>query len=227
MAFRASSHIVGALAVRLDDRQPTQLTPRCHIAAETSANAGQDVWPLRTLVFLLVGRIETSEQRILLGRAARAVLQVAIEQELPSELTAAAIGFVADTYASDPAASRQLLQRLLAPERLRRHAHEDMSWLARKVEPISAFDPDFVVGTRPSRTPQAWSAVTMPSGRGPASETLHQSGLPIFNEGLGRALGARRTRRRAGGGPPVGIVAGRNQKCVEIKEKSLSYWASG
>jgi hypothetical protein len=88
-------------ALRLDDRQPTQLTPRCHIAAETSANAGQDVWPLRTLVFLLVGRIETSEQRILLGRAARAVLQVAIEQELPSQLTAAAIGFVADTYASE------------------------------------------------------------------------------------------------------------------------------
>ena len=38
-AFRAFSHIVGALAVRLDDRQPIQLTPWCHIAAENSANA--------------------------------------------------------------------------------------------------------------------------------------------------------------------------------------------
>jgi hypothetical protein len=144
-AFRAFSHIVGALAVRLDDRQPIQLTPWCHIAAETSVNADQVVWSLRTLLFLLVGRVETTEQLVLLGRAARAVLQVAVEQELPSQLAAAAIGFVADTYASDPPASRRLLQRLLDPVRLRRHAHEDMSWLARKVKPIGEFDPDFVV----------------------------------------------------------------------------------
>ncbi len=144
-AFRAFSHIVGALAVRLDDRQPIQLTPWCHIAAATSVNADQVVWSLRTLLFLLVGRVETTEQLVLLGRAARAVLQVALEQELPSQLAATAIGFVADTYASDTLASRRLLQKLLDPVRLRRHAHEDMSWLARKVKPIGAFDPDFVV----------------------------------------------------------------------------------
>ncbi len=144
-AFCAFSHVVGALAVRLDDRQPIQLTPWCHIAAEASVNVAQLVWPLRTLLFLLVGRIETTEQRALLGRAARAVLQVALEQELPSQLAAAAIGFVADTYASDPAASRLLLQRLFDPERLRRHAHADMSWLARKVQTISEVDPNFVV----------------------------------------------------------------------------------
>ena len=70
---------------------------------------------------------------------------MALDQELQYQLTAGAIGFVADTYASDPAASRQLLQRLLEPDPLRLHAHEDMSWLARKVKPISECDPAFVV----------------------------------------------------------------------------------
>jgi hypothetical protein len=83
---------------------------------------------------------------MLLGQAARQLLQHALGQsDQWSQLAAASIGFVADTYESDPAASRRALEQLLTSDRLRGHAHEDMPWLARKVLKIGVSDPTFVV----------------------------------------------------------------------------------
>jgi hypothetical protein len=145
LAFRAFAHIVGALTVRIEDGPGTQLTPWSYLASAASAHVTELAWPLRTLLFLLVERINTSEQYGLLGRAARRLLDYALGQpDQSSQLASAAIGFVADTFVSDPAASRQSLERLLTPDRLRDHAHEDMPWLARKVQKIGESDPAFV-----------------------------------------------------------------------------------
>ncbi len=146
LAFRAFSHVVGALAVRLEDNQTVHLSPWCRLVSEASVHVAELAWPLRTLLFLLVERIQTPEQYVLAGHAARRLLEYALAQAiLPSHLTSAAIGFVADTYASDPAASRKALEKVLTPERLRDHAHEDMPWLARKVLKIGISDPAFVI----------------------------------------------------------------------------------
>ncbi len=145
LTFRAFSHIVGAFTVRIDDNQPVDWTPWCHLAGEASRYVAELVWPLRTLLFQLVPRAQEPDQRNALGRASRAILEFALNQPtLSSQITAVAIGFVADTYVTDPDASRRLLQYLIAPDRLRDHAHEDMPWLARKVKPISDVDPAFV-----------------------------------------------------------------------------------
>ena len=145
LAFRAFSHVVGALTVRIEDGFSTPLTPWCYLASEASAHVSDLAWPLRTVLYLLVERISATEQFVLAGKAARRLLHYALGQtDQSSQLTAAAIGFVGDTYVSDPAASRRSLEQLLMPERLRQHAHEDMPWLARKVLKIGASDPGFV-----------------------------------------------------------------------------------
>lgn len=145
LAFRAFSHVVGALTVRIEDGLAMQLAPWCYLAAEASAHVAELAWPLRTLLFLLVERIRMPEQFEMAGQAARRLLQYALGQaDQSSQLASAAIGFVADTYVSDPAASRRSLVQLLTPDRLRDHAHEDMPWLARKVLKIDASDPAFV-----------------------------------------------------------------------------------
>ena len=145
LAFRTFSHAVGALTVRVEDGLATELMPWCYLASEASARVRELAWPLRTLLYLLVERISTAEQFELAGRAARRLLQYALAQtDQSSQLGSSAIGFVADTYVSDPTESRRSLAQLLLPDRLREHAPEDMPWLARKVLKISASDPAFV-----------------------------------------------------------------------------------
>ena len=65
--------------------------------------------------------------------------------DLPSHLTVGAIGFVADTYLSDIAASTAVLRQLLEPARIQDHGHEDLPWLARKIRAVWEADPDFAV----------------------------------------------------------------------------------
>jgi hypothetical protein len=145
-AISALGHIVGALAIRLEDKATVVSDPWCYLAAEVNDIVADVVWPLRTLLYLLTGREQTPECRNQLGTAARALLRFAVDHpNFASYLTIAAIGFVADTYSSDPAASRSLLQEILKPERVRDHGHEDLPWLARKIKTVWEADPDFAV----------------------------------------------------------------------------------
>jgi hypothetical protein len=145
LAFRAFSHVVGALTVRIEDKLKVQLTPWCYLASEASTYVAELAWPLRTLLFLLVERTQTTEQFALVGQSARLLLAYALSNpDQASQLASAAIGFVADTSISDPVASRRSLEQLFTPERLSRHAHEDMPWLARSVLKIGDSDPTFV-----------------------------------------------------------------------------------
>ena len=145
LAFRAFSHVVGALSVRIEDGQALQLGPWCFLASAASAHIQDVGWPLRTLLFLLSERRLTPEQLAELGHASRRLLDHAIRQTgQSSQIASAAVGFVADTFMSDTAASRRCLEQLLTPDRLREHAHEEMPWLARKVAKIGDGDPSFV-----------------------------------------------------------------------------------
>lgn len=145
-AVAAFSHIVGALAIRLEDRAGYVPEPWCYLAAEAQHVAADAVWPLRTLLFLLTSRDHTPECRNQLGAAARGLLRFALDHpDLPSHLTVGAIGCVADTYLSDIAASTAVLRRLLDPARIKNHGHEDLPWLARKIRAVWEADPNFAV----------------------------------------------------------------------------------
>jgi hypothetical protein len=145
-AIRAFGHVVGSLAVRGDDKRTIEVGPWCHLTAQAAAHAEDVLWPLRTLLYLLVERKATPEQRLELGQGARAILKSALDRlNTPSQLTAAAIDFVGATYATDIPKSRDLLRRLLEPARFEARADQEMPSLARKVRPISEADPDFAV----------------------------------------------------------------------------------
>lgn len=145
-AVRAFSHVVGALAVRADDKQPIEIAPWSHLTVKAAAYANDVLWPLRTLLHLLVERPMTTPQRAQLGEGARAILGNALDRpNIPSQLTAAAIDFVGATYATDIPASRNLLLRLMEPTRFEAHGDQEIPWLARKIRPISEVDPDFAV----------------------------------------------------------------------------------
>ena len=145
-AISAFGHIVGALAIRLEDQPDFNPEPWCYLAEQASHIVSDSKWPLRTLLFLLTGRHHTPKCHSRLGIASRTLLRFALDHpDLPSHLTIGAIGFVADTYASDMIASTAVLRKILEPNRILHHGHEDLPWLARKIKPVWQADPDFAV----------------------------------------------------------------------------------
>lgn len=139
----ALTHVIGSLAVYVEDAADIALEPWCYLAAELGGIVGRVAWPLRTLLFLLTGRNLTPDQRTQLGAASRALLRHGLSSA--EELVTPAIGFVGDTYGSDPAASRQLLGSLFLPGRFDAHGDDDIPWLTRKLDAILAVDPEFVL----------------------------------------------------------------------------------
>ncbi|KVF18379.1 ATP-binding protein [Burkholderia cepacia] len=142
-AKTALTHVIGSLAVHAEDADDIALEPWSYFAAELGGVVEQVAWPLRTLLFLLTGRNLTPDQRAQLGSASRALLRHGLSSV--EELVTAAIGFVGDTYGSDPAASRQLLRSLFLPARFDAHGDDDIPWLTRKLDAILAVDPEFVL----------------------------------------------------------------------------------
>ena len=100
-------------------------------------------WPLRTLLFILTTQAPTPEQWSWIGLASRSLLRSSLSSE--QQLVTQAIGFVADSYGSDPSASRQLLASLFDPSRFDAHANDDIPWLTQKLQTILASDPEFVL----------------------------------------------------------------------------------
>ena len=78
-----------------------------------------------------------------LGLAARALLEHGYGLEEPGRMVSAAIGFIADTYDTDPEASRRLLSRVFEEERLLKFGWEEVPAVCRKIESIAIADPAF------------------------------------------------------------------------------------
>jgi len=80
-----------------------------------------------------------------LGVAARRLLERGFSDLSPNHhlLARFCIAYVAQTYSSDPVASRALLEKTFDPARLERYAHVEVPALAREVEHIAATDPEF------------------------------------------------------------------------------------
>ncbi len=80
------------------------------------------------------------------GRAARALLTFAWAADPPMQQTATnAIRFVGKSFASDPAASRALLDRSLRDPHFSAHADREATWLSEQIMPIARADADFAI----------------------------------------------------------------------------------
>jgi hypothetical protein len=143
LAKTALTHVIGSLTVRADDKAPIALEPWSYFASELGQLVAQVAWPLRTLLFLLTEQGYRADQGGQLGSASRDLLRYALTAADP--LVAPAIGFVGETYGADPVASRELLRSLFSSARFEDHGDEDIPWLTRKLDAISAVDPEFVL----------------------------------------------------------------------------------
>jgi hypothetical protein len=78
------------------------------------------------------------------GRSARQLLafSFAADPEIPL-LATNGIRFTAKAFATDPAASKALLEQVLKEPRFTEHAHEEAQWLAEGVQYIAPVDPAF------------------------------------------------------------------------------------
>jgi hypothetical protein len=115
-------------------------------AANTSSRALSDA--ARVLLQTLFEKGDLSDPVLLgvYGRAARALLALAWAANPPMQLTATnAIRFVGKSFASDPVASRALLDRVLREPHFSVHADKEATWLAEQILPIARADPDFAV----------------------------------------------------------------------------------
>ncbi|MBY6046704.1 ATP-binding protein [Vannielia litorea] len=92
------------------------------------------------------GDIAEAELLDVFGRAARALLAFAWAADPPMQQTATnSIRFVSKSFASDPAASRTLLDRMLRDPHFSAHADREATWLSEQIMPIARVDPDFTI----------------------------------------------------------------------------------
>ncbi|WP_244604597.1 MULTISPECIES: ATP-binding protein [Mesorhizobium] len=142
-AAQAFIHISGALAIRLEDHPETPLVPWVRLLGSLASNVAPVAGTVRFLLFRLIGSVTDEVGRSCLGTAARALLSYGLTLEHPGNMVASAIDLVGDTYATDAAGSRALLERVFDPVRLEAYAPEEVPALCRKIEAIAAADPAF------------------------------------------------------------------------------------
>jgi hypothetical protein len=103
---------------------------------------------LRPLLFKLTERPEelTPEQLSEAGAASRRLLEYAW-QRTPrlGFLVVTAITTTARTVASDPSSTATLLRRALLQEHMRKHAYEELRWIAEEAVRLANYDSDLVV----------------------------------------------------------------------------------
>ena len=144
-AIGALSYLSGALAIRLEDDPDTPTEPWIRLLAASASNIALVAHPVRFLLFQFIERTQDAALRSELGLAARALLEHGYGLEEPGILVSAAIGFVADTYETDPEASRRLLSRVFDEDRFLKFGWEEVPAVCRKIESIAIADPAFGV----------------------------------------------------------------------------------
>lgn len=92
------------------------------------------------------GDLADAELLDVFGHAARALLAFAWAADPPMQQTANnAIRFVGKSFASDPAASRALLDRMLRDPHFSAHADKEATWLSEQILPIARADAGFTI----------------------------------------------------------------------------------
>ena len=101
--------------------------------------------PARVLIHGMCEHADLTHAALLaiFGRAARALLALAWSKSLHPQTTGSAIRSVGRSFASDPAASKALLDRILREPHFSKNADREAHWLAGEILPIARADPSF------------------------------------------------------------------------------------
>lgn len=139
----ALKYLCGALGVVLDESAVVKLTPWTNLLASMSLNEERLAMICRFLLFKLLGQPSEHESQYDLGRAARMLLDFGIGSDSLGVIVESAIGYVADTYATEPEESRRLLEKVFDHDRLKDFAWVEVPAVCRKIESIAASDANF------------------------------------------------------------------------------------
>jgi hypothetical protein len=142
-AITALGHVTAALAVRIEDDSKVLLTPWVTLAGELAGSANRVFLVLRFLVYLLLNTAKPSQVTSEVGRAARALLCDAFDHEQPGRRAASLIPSVVATFATDPVASKVLLEAVFEPRRFATHGWEDVPALCREIDKVATIAPHF------------------------------------------------------------------------------------
>ncbi len=141
-AANGLSQIVGALAIRIEDEGEVPIEPWVRLARHL-AERPADVWrSLGRLLDNLLKEVKEDRLRLALGEAARQLLEFGFEQA-DDDAVRWSLEFVIDTFETNSAASRGLLMRLFAEDRLARLGHVEVPAVCYKIEKIGNADPEF------------------------------------------------------------------------------------
>ena len=120
-----------------------------HIAYAAIATGSRDLSDAtRFLLHTLFEKADLAETELLevFGRASRALLAFAWAADpLMQQTSTSAIRFVGKSFASDPPASRALLDRILREPHFSANADREARWLSEQIMPIARIDPDFAI----------------------------------------------------------------------------------
>ncbi len=151
----AIASLLGRLSrlVAMDIEAARSVTPERAIAwaslAERLARSSRLplVDPARVLLHVLFDHADLTDAALLaiFGRAARAMLEFAWSKSPPLQTAGGAIRFVGRSFASDPTASRALLDRILREPHFSQNADREAHWLTEQILPIAWADPSFAI----------------------------------------------------------------------------------
>ena len=145
-AIGALSYLVGALAIRLEDEQNVPEEPWIQLLEAVAPNVAAVAASVRFLLYQFIDRrSESVPPPKELGVTSRSLLAYGFGLSDPGILVQTSIGFVADTYGSDPQTSRQLLSKVFEDERLQRFAPVEVPSICKKIRVIADADPGFAV----------------------------------------------------------------------------------
>ena len=142
-AITALSHVAGALAVRLEDQDAVALEPWVALIGRLAPHANAVAGVLRFLLYLFLQVVKPMQNGPPVGLAARALLADSFSRDDPGIQVVNAIGFVADTFDTEPGASKALLAKVFEPDRFAANGWEEIPALCRKIDTLAAGDPRF------------------------------------------------------------------------------------
>jgi hypothetical protein len=146
LATQSFRQFAGVLFDKSQTRQPFEVGPWARLLDGVTAPPNDQLGILQTLTGELLDRSPDAEALACLGATARRLLaRLADDAGLTNWLSRFVIPYIARTYGTDPAASREQLVRIFEPARFAQFGYLEVRVLTQHVLAIAAHDADLVV----------------------------------------------------------------------------------
>jgi len=146
LATSSLRQFVGALLTKTEAKQPLNIGPWAHLLAGLTTPSRDQLGSIQAITKELLDYHPDAAVLADLGHTARCLMaNLAGDDFLIHSLSRFVIPCVARTYATDPAASQQLLKQIFEPDRFARFGYIELPALARHTRVLADQDPELIV----------------------------------------------------------------------------------